>query len=116
MVELLGQVLLLGPAPLPTITPVKDEELEAECVDLDSRLKADAQVIVVHLVELRARVQKTDVARDGEKEVVVERRQLRKLILQHLGRGFGALTLLLDAVLDCFGEDLIRKLTEPILK
>ena len=55
-------------------------------------------------------------AGDGKEEVVVEGWQLGKLILQHLRRGFGALAFLLDAVLDCLGEDLIRKLTEPVLE
>jgi hypothetical protein len=37
---------------LPAVTPIEDEELEAERIDLDGWLEADAQVVVVHLVEL----------------------------------------------------------------
>lgn len=55
-------------------------------------------------------------AGDGEEEVVIERRQLGKLILQHLRCGFGALALLLDAVLDRLWKDLVRKLTQPVLE
>lgn len=79
-------------------------------------MKANAQIVVVHLVELGTRVQKADVAGDGKEEVVIEGRQLGKLILQHLRCGFGTLAFLLDAVLDCLGEDFIRELTEPVLE
>jgi hypothetical protein len=37
---------------LPAVTPIENKELEAESIDLDGWLKADAQVVVVHLVEL----------------------------------------------------------------
>ena len=67
VIELLRQILLLGPAALPAVTPIEDEELKAERINLDGWLKANAQVVVVHFVELRARVQETDVAGDGEK-------------------------------------------------
>ena len=60
---------------MPTVAPVQDEELEAECIDLDRWLEADAKIVIVHLVELGARVQQADVASDGEQEVVVERRE-----------------------------------------
>jgi hypothetical protein len=61
-------------------------------------------------------VQKADVAGDGEEKVIVERRQLGKLVLQHLRRGFCALALLLNAVLDRLGEDLVWQLTKPVLE
>lgn len=101
---------------MPAVTPVQNEKLEAESVDPDGRLEADAQVIVVHFVELGARVQKTDVASDGKEEIVVKWRQLGELVLQHLRRGFGALAFLLDAVLDSLWKDLIWKLTKPVLE
>jgi hypothetical protein len=50
--ELFREVFLLCPAALPAVTPIEDEELEAESIDLDGWLEADAQVVVVHLVEL----------------------------------------------------------------
>lgn len=108
VVQFLRQVFFLRPATLPAVAPIEDEELEAKGVDLDGWLEADAQVVVVHLVELRARVQETDVAGDGKEKVIVERRQFGKLVFQHLGCGFGALTLLLDTVLNHLREDLVR--------
>ena len=73
--HLFCQVFLLGPAALPAIAPVQNQELETERINFNSGLKANAQVIVVHLVEFRAGVQQTDMAGDGEEEIVVERRQ-----------------------------------------
>ena len=46
----LVQMLLFGPAALPAITPVADEELEAKRVDFQAGLEADAEVTVVHFV------------------------------------------------------------------
>lgn len=114
--ELFSQIFLLCPASLPAVTPIENKELEAESVDLDGWLEADTQVVIVHFVELRTRVQKADVAGDGEEQIVVEGWQLGKLILQHLRRGLRALALLLDAVLDRLGEDLVRQLTKPVLE
>ena len=41
---------LLGPATLPAITPVADEELKAERIDFKAGLEAYAEVTVVHFV------------------------------------------------------------------
>lgn len=44
------QSLFLGPAPLPTISPVADQELEAKAVDSETGLEADAEVGIVHFI------------------------------------------------------------------
>ena len=44
------QSLFLGPAPLPTISPVTDQKLEAKTVDSKRGLKADTKVGVVHFI------------------------------------------------------------------
>lgn len=72
IVELIPQIVFLSPTALPAIAPVQNQELETESINLDGRLEADAKVVIVHLVELGARVQQTDMAGDGEEEVVVE--------------------------------------------
>ena len=72
-VDLILQEVFLRPTALPAISPIQNKELEAERINLDSRLEADAQVVVVHLVELGTRVQQANVAGDRKQEVVVER-------------------------------------------
>jgi hypothetical protein len=99
VVELLCEVLLLGPAALPAVSPVQNQELETERVDLDCRLEADAKVVVVHLVEFGAGVQQADVAGDGEEEVVVERGEFGQFVFEHLRCCFCALTFLLNTSL-----------------
>jgi hypothetical protein len=101
---------------LPAVAPIQDEELEAEGINLDSRLKADTEVVVVHLVELGARVQKADVASDREEQVVVERRQFGELILEQLGCSLGTLTFSLDLSLDLLRKDLVGQLSQPALE
>ena len=44
------------------------------------RLEADAQVRIVHLVLLLVREQEAQMACDSEQQIVVERRQARKLV------------------------------------
>ena len=72
IVKLVSKIVLFSPAALPAIAPIQYQELKAESIDLDGRLETNAQVVVVHLVELGARVQQTDMAGDGEEQVVVE--------------------------------------------
>ena len=48
----LVQELLLCPAALPAILPVRHQELEAERINLQARLKANAQIAIVHLVNV----------------------------------------------------------------
>lgn len=77
IMELIRQVVLLGPATLPAVTPVQDQELEAKCINLDGWLETNAQIVVIHLVELGAGMEQTDVTRNGEEQVIVEGRQFR---------------------------------------
>ena len=65
-VDFVCQKVLLRPTALPAVSPVQNKELEAKCVDLDSRLETDAEVVVVHLVEFGTRVQQADVAGNRE--------------------------------------------------
>lgn len=55
-------------------------------------------------------------AGNGEKEVVMERRQFRKLVFEHLRDFGGALTLLLDAFLSLEWENLVGEFTKPGLE
>jgi hypothetical protein len=68
------EILFLGPATLPAISPILDQPLEEEGTNPQTRLKANPQGIEAHLGCLGMSVKKTDVARDGEKDIVVEGR------------------------------------------
>lgn len=61
-------------------------------------------------------MQQADVAGDGEQEIVVEWRQLRQLVFQHLGRTLCTLTLLLDPRLNSLGKDFVGQLAQPVLE
>jgi hypothetical protein len=56
------------------------------------------------------------VAGNREEEIIVEWWQLGQLILQHLRCRFSTLTFLLDPGLGCFGEDLVRQLSQPVFE
>lgn len=77
-------VLSFSLATLPTISPVADEELEAEGINLHARLEANAQVSIIHLVLLGVRKEKREVAGNGEEEVVVEGREVREFVDEQL--------------------------------
>ena len=101
---------------MPTVAPIQDKELEAERIDLDGRLKAYAQIAVVHLVELSTGVQQTNVACDGKEKIIIEGWQFRQLVFQHLRSALGALALLLDPRLRRLGKDFVRELPKPVLE
>lgn len=103
MLELDGQILLLGPATLPTALPVTHQELETKGVYAHTRLKANTQVAVVHLVLVDVRVQQAEMARYGKEKVVVEWRQLRQLVPQQLWRRGRARTLVRNQCLRVLG-------------
>lgn len=63
---LLVKGLFLGPAPLPTVSPVADKELKAETVDPETRLKADAKVGVVHFILIHVSMEQAQMAGDGK--------------------------------------------------
>ena len=88
------QILLLRPASLPAILPVADKELETEGIDSHTRLEADAQIAVVHLVLVHIGMEEIEMAGDGEQKVVVVGREFGEFILQHLWGCRGADTLL----------------------
>ena len=58
--------LFLGPAPLPTVSPVADQELKAETVNPETRLKADAEVGVVHFILIHVSMKQAQMAGDGK--------------------------------------------------
>lgn len=90
---LLGK-LLFSPAALPAVLPVADKELETEGIDSHTRLEADAQIAIVHLVLVHIGMEEIEMAGDGEQKVVVVGRELGEFILQHLWGCRGASTLL----------------------
>ncbi len=110
---LLDEGLLLGPAPLPAIAPVADKEVEAEGVDAEAGLEADAEVFVVHAVLIDVGVQQAEVAGDGEEEVVVPGWEGGEGVFEHLGHFGCAGALHGDAVLGFFWEDFVREFAEP---
>jgi hypothetical protein len=55
-------------------------------------------------------MEEADVTRNRKEEIVVEGRQLRQLVLQHLWRRLGALALLLDPCLCGFWKDFVGEL------
>ncbi len=107
------QGLFLRPTSLPTISPVADQELEAETVDSQTRLEADAEVGVIHFVFLHVGVQQAQVAGDGEEQVVIPRRKPRQLVLQELGDFLRSRTFPGNPRLGRFGEDLGREVAQP---
>ncbi len=60
-------MLLFGPTTLPAVPPVADEKLEAEGINFEAWLEADAEVAVVHLVLTHVGMKKTEMARDRKK-------------------------------------------------
>lgn len=110
------QILLLRPASLPAVLPVTDQKVEAICLDLHAWLEAYAQIAVVHLVLFDIRVKKVEMAGDGEKKIVMVRRQFREFVFQHLRSGGGAGILLSDPRLRFFRKKLIGDFTQPCLE
>jgi hypothetical protein len=98
---------------VPAVSPIQDQKLEAECVNLDRWLKTYTQVVVVHLVEFRTRMQKADMAGDCKEQIVVEGRQLGQLVLQQLGCGLCAHAFSLNLGLDLFWKYFVRQLSQP---
>jgi hypothetical protein len=103
-------ILCFGSAALPAISPIAHEELKAVCVDLHTRLEADAKISEVHLVLLGVSQEEGKMTCDGEEEVVVERRQVGEFVNEELGNGFRIGAVTGDAVLGLFGEKFIREL------
>lgn len=68
------KVLLLGPATLPAILPILDEELKAETIDAKTWLEAYTQIAVIHFVLVRERMEKAQMTCNGEEQIIVERR------------------------------------------
>lgn len=66
-------MLLLSPAALPAVPPIADEKLKTEGIYFQTRLKANAEVAVVHPILVYVSMQKTEVACDGEEQVIVPR-------------------------------------------
>ena len=110
------QVFFLGPAALPAFTPVADEEVEAERVDLHAGLEADAEVAIVHFILVDVGVQQAQVTGDGEEEIVVEWWELREFVLEHLRDFGGALAFICDALLGFQREYLVWEFAKPCLE
>lgn len=98
-------MLLFGPAALPAVPPVANEELKAERIDFEAGLEADAEVAVVHFVLVYVGVQETEMACDGKKQIIVPGRQFRKFILQQFGNIFRSSTFLSDFGLSGFWKN-----------
>jgi len=62
----------LVPATLPALAPLADQEFEAESIDLHTWLETDAEISEVHLVFVRVGEEETEMASDGEEEIIVE--------------------------------------------
>lgn len=72
-------------------------------VNFHTRLEADAEVAIVHTVHILVGQKEAQMASYGKEEVVVERRQSRKLVLHDLRRRRGLSgTLFLNAGLRLF--------------
>lgn len=76
-------IRLLRRASLPAIAPIFDQEVEGEGVDTCTRLKADAEVLVGHLVRVRELREERDVCCDSEEQIVIEGREFGQLFLEH---------------------------------
>lgn len=71
---LLVKVFFLGPTTLPTILPITDQEGETVVVDFHAWLEANAQITIIHAIDILVRKQQAQVAGDGKKKVIIERR------------------------------------------
>lgn len=98
------QSLFLGPAPLPTISPVTDKELKAKTVNSETRLKADAEVGVIHFILVHVGVKQAQMTGDGEEQVVIPWRQPRQLVLKEVRDFFRSSTLSSNSELSRFRE------------
>lgn len=83
-------------------------------------VEATIQVVQSHLVLVLVLEQQTEMASDGEKEIVVERREMLELVAKYLGNkalvGYFARQLRCDAVLSILGEDVFGEFADPFLE
>lgn len=100
-------------AAFPAISPFANEEFEAKCVNLHTRLEANAEVAKIHLVLFGMCEEQTQVAGDCKEQVVVEWRQIRQLVDKQLRNLVGSGTLSSDAILGFLWEQFVGQLTEP---
>lgn len=102
-------------ASLPAVTPVTYEKSEAERVDFRARLKADAEVSIIHLVFFCVSEEEREMACNSEQQVIMERGKVRKRIYQFWRRccQFDVLILAFDALLKISVQHFIRKFAEP---
>jgi hypothetical protein len=84
LLDILGLVLASSPA----VAPVAYQEFEAKCVNLHTRLKTDAKVPKIHLIFVRVSQEKTEVACNGKKQVVIEGGEVREFFDKKLGDFF----------------------------
>ena len=96
MDTLLLKISLLAIAALPAISPITDQKVETEWVNVDTRLEANAKVMIRHLVESAVGVKDCNVASDGEEKVVIIRRKLGEFVFEHLRRFSGVTACSLD--------------------
>jgi len=114
---LLLDVICLGLASLPAVSPALDQPPETQCINSHAWLEANAQVAVVHLVFVGVSQEKRKVAGNSKEKIVVEWREIRELINEHLRDCIGGTVMCLsDTILGSLGEQLVRKFTEPSLQ
>ena len=94
---------LLRPASLPAVAPILNKEMETKCVDLESRLEADAEVAVGHPILGGIGCEEAEMAGDCKEQIVIPGGKRRELILQELRSFCGSCTLLSDSGLDFLG-------------
>lgn len=111
-----SQCILLGPASLPAVSPVTNQELEKKRIDFETWLETDAEVSVVHLVFVYVSMQQTKVTGNGEKEIIVPRGQIRELIFKQLRHFRCACTRLSNFCLYRFWQYLGGQVTQPSLE
>lgn len=78
------KVVFLGKAALPAVAPITHEVIEEPSLQLEAWADANAKVVKVHLVRLLVGQEETEMARNGEEEVVVERWQLGQSVTEFL--------------------------------
>ena len=121
---LLIELLLLGPAALPTVAPIPDQVVEEPALKVKTRSNADGEVVEIHAVTLLVRQEETEVTGDGEEQVVVERWELGESVAELLGCGLAhhievrvlLLKLGAQSVLQVLRKDLCRKFAKPGLE
>lgn len=79
IVILLDKVIVLGHTTSPAQAPVSNKSIEDASIEFERLIETTVQVVQGHLVLVLILEQQAQMAGDGEKKIVVERRKMLEL-------------------------------------